>query len=54
LKTLFLATYSRQPNETELAACRAQLAIYSASDAGRGYSDVLWALLNSAEFALNH
>jgi hypothetical protein len=54
LATLFLATYSRQPTAAELDICRAQLAKYSESDRPRGYSDVLWALLNSAEFALNH
>jgi Protein of unknown function (DUF1549)/Protein of unknown function (DUF1553) len=54
LRTLFLATYSRQPTEPELSIARAQLAKYSESDRARGYSDVLWALLNSAEFALNH
>jgi hypothetical protein len=54
LRTLFLATYSRQPTEPELSVCRGQLAKYSESDRAKGYSDVLWALLNSAEFALNH
>lgn len=59
LRTLFLAAYSRQATEAELAACREQLAKHAAEDgkAGDGakaYSDVLWVLLNSAEFALNH
>jgi hypothetical protein len=54
LRTLFLATYSRQPTEDELSMCRGQLAKYAASDRAKGYSDVLWALLNSGEFALNH
>ena len=54
LRTLFLATHSRQPSEPELSVCRGQLAKYSESDRGKGYSDILWALLNSAEFALNH
>ena len=54
LKTLFLATFSRQPSDEELKLCREQLAKYSESDRGKAYSDVLWSLLNSAEFALNH
>jgi hypothetical protein len=54
LRTLFLATFSRQPTDEELTLCRDQLKKYSDSDHGKAYSDILWALLNSAEFALNH
>lgn len=54
LRAIFLATYSRQPTEGELSICRGQLGKYSESDRPKGYSDILWALLNSAEFALNH
>ncbi|HMC11594.1 MAG TPA: DUF1549 and DUF1553 domain-containing protein, partial [Pirellulaceae bacterium] len=54
LRTLFLATYARQPTEPELGVCRRQLAEYSESDRAKAFSDILWALLNSAEFALNH
>jgi hypothetical protein len=54
LRTLYLATLSRQPSQEELALCQQQLAIYSESDRSKGFSDILWALLNSAEFALNH
>jgi hypothetical protein len=54
LRTLFLATFSRQPTDDELSLCREQLAKYSDSDRAKAYSDILWALLNSAEFALNH
>jgi hypothetical protein len=54
LRTLFLAVFTRQPTDDELNLCREQLAKHSDSDRGKGYSDVLWALLNSAEFALNH
>jgi hypothetical protein len=54
LRTLFLATFSRQPSEPELSVCRMQLGKYAESDRRKGYSDILWALLNSAEFALNH
>ena len=51
---LAVLAQSRKPTEPELSACRVQLEKYSASDRARGYSDILWALLNSAEFALNH
>jgi hypothetical protein len=54
LRTLFLAALSRQPTDEELTLCRAQMAKYGESDRGKGYSDILWALLNGAEFALNH
>lgn len=54
LRTLFLAALARQPTDEELTLCRDQLARYSESDRAKAYSDVLWALLNSAEFGLNH
>jgi len=54
LRTLYLATFSRQPTGEELSVCREQLAKYTESDRGKAFGDVLWALLNSAEFALNH
>jgi hypothetical protein len=54
LRTLFLATFSRQPTDEELTLCREQFKKYSESDRAKAYSDILWALLNSAEFALNH
>lgn len=53
VEALFLATLSRPPDEEE----RQSLVSYVAeSDAGRSerLSDILWALLNSAEFTLNH
>jgi hypothetical protein len=54
LAALFLATLSRPPNEGELAVCRNQLAARGDSDRAKAWGDILWALLNSAEFALNH
>ncbi|MEX2174491.1 MAG: DUF1549 and DUF1553 domain-containing protein [Pirellulaceae bacterium] len=54
LQTLFLATLSRPASEAELAICRNQLASRSESDQAKVWGDILWALLNSAEFALNH
>ena len=55
LDVLFLATLSRYPNESELAHCQMHLDS-SANDTARRQtlSDILWALLNSAEFTLNH
>jgi len=54
LRTLFLAVFTRQPTGEELKLCQSQLAKHSDSERAKGFSDVLWALLNSAEFALNH
>jgi hypothetical protein len=54
LQALFLAALSRLPSDEELSLCQAQIAKYSDSDRAKAYSDVLWALLNGAEFALNH
>jgi hypothetical protein len=53
-EALFLATLSRLPSEDETKICTKQLADRSASDHPAVWSDILWALLNSAEFALNH
>ena len=55
VETLFLAALSRLPNDTE----RQLFVDYveqggATSDWRIASSDVLWALLNSAEFALNH
>ncbi len=54
VETLFLATLSRPPTEEERKACLATLENGSPSDRGKQLGDVLWALLNSAEFAFNH
>ena len=54
LQTLFLATLSRPASDEELAVAKNQLARRSESDKAKAWSDVLWALLNTAEFALNH
>ena len=55
IEVLFLSTLTRPPSEAE----RTQFASYVASggptgDHRRALGDVLWALLNSAEFILNH
>lgn len=55
IEVLFMATLTRRPSESE----RAKFTEYIASrDAvhqrDKAYADVLWALLNSTEFLLNH
>jgi hypothetical protein len=49
---LYLATLSRLPTEAERKKALAHLD--RARDPVRGYGDVMWALLNSAEFIFNH
>jgi hypothetical protein len=50
---LFLATLSRRPNSAELDRTLALVRKYP-NDAQKAYADILWALLNSSEFTLNH
>ncbi len=52
IETLFLATLSRPPTQTESAEIHAYLSQSTSSDAA--LEDVFWALLNSSEFVLNH
>ncbi|HEY2410856.1 MAG TPA: DUF1549 and DUF1553 domain-containing protein [Pirellulaceae bacterium] len=54
IAALFFAALSRQPAKNELQLCERRLVSDSAGDRAAGYSDILWTLLNSAEFALNH
>lgn len=55
IRTLFLATLSRQPSDAELEHFTTFVSEHTEDDAPRAaYSDVLWALINSAEFALLH
>lgn len=57
METLFLATLSRRPNSDEQAMFLEHIQATEANNAaGRteALGDVLWALLNSAEFAMNH
>jgi hypothetical protein len=52
---LFLATLAREPGEDERAAVLAEFERAKSDDERRLVkSDVLWALLNSTEFAFNH
>lgn len=50
---LFLTSLGRQPTDDERAWCRGQLE-RSGEARRRACADILWALLNSGEFALNH
>ncbi|HND54383.1 MAG TPA: hypothetical protein PLV92_18355, partial [Pirellulaceae bacterium] len=52
VETLFLGAMTRSPTPEELAACVTHL--NQSDDASRALGDVLWALLNSAEFAFVH
>lgn len=52
IERLYLGTLSRRPTTEETQKMTAYLA--KNSDSRKGYSDILWALLNSSEFALNH
>jgi hypothetical protein len=54
VNSLFLATLARMPDADEQAACLEELAKCEApADRQRAQSDMLWALLNSTEFAFN-
>jgi len=52
IETLFLGTLSRRPRPDEVLVFLDHIA--SAKDQQAACGDVLWALLNSAEFMLNH
>jgi hypothetical protein len=55
VETLFLATLSRPPTAEEKEKFEAYVASGGAKqDEQAALSDVLWALLNSSEFLLNH
>lgn len=54
LETMFLATITRLPTAPERELFLKHVASRSPSDKSKAWSDVLWALLNTAEFATNH
>jgi hypothetical protein len=55
IETLFLATLSRPPSTQMREKLEAQLAAQPSPEAKRrALGNILWALLNSAEFAVNH
>ena len=52
IERMYLMTVSRRPTEAETKRLTEYIA--KAPDAKTGYGDILWVLLNSSEFALNH
>jgi hypothetical protein len=50
---LYLATLARHPTATESQRLTSYVRTHSA-DSQKAYGDILWAVLNSSEFALNH
>lgn len=52
IETLYLATLSRRPSPEEMQLMSSYLS--QQPDRQAGYAGVLWILLNSSEFALNH
>jgi len=50
IETLYLATLSRRPSESELKQLTDYIA--KASTPVEGYTDLMWALLNSSEFTM--
>ena len=53
LESLFLATLSRRPSANERERLGKYLQSYK-GDPATAYDDIVWALLNSSEFTLNH
>jgi hypothetical protein len=51
---LYLAAYSRFPDEQEQQAAVSHLTTASGNDRLRAAEDLLWALLNTTEFLFNH
>jgi hypothetical protein len=55
VESLFLAALSRRPDSEERQACATALGeCESDAERNRALSDLLWALVNSTEFAFNH
>jgi hypothetical protein len=54
IEMLYVAALSRKPTAEELASLLSYLDRASEKNKQAAYSDIFWALLNSAEFVLNH
>jgi hypothetical protein len=48
IRTVYLRTLAREPSEREVTRCKAHIA--SVNNRPEAYEDILWAILNSAEF----
>ena len=53
IERLYLTTLSRRPTQAESQQVTQYLRTHR-TEPGKAYRDILWALLNSSEFALNH
>ena len=53
IRELYLWTYSREPNESELKIALAHIAKHEAN-VKIAYEDIVWALINTKEFLFNH
>ena len=51
---MYLAAYARRPTPEEAERIRKFIAQQRGTPVAKSYSDVIWALLNSAEFFVNH
>ena len=54
IEQAFLRTLARQPNSKELEAARERISGKSGEARMEGLCDVIWALVNTREFLLNH
>ena len=54
LETMFLATVTRLPSANERDLFMKHVGTRSPREKGKAWGDVLWALLNTAEFGTNH
>ena len=52
VREAYLRTVSRLPTDSEMDRCRQHL--HAAGNAASGMRDVLWALVNTNEFIVNH
>jgi hypothetical protein len=54
IQQAFLKTLARKPSEKEYKAARERIAGKKGKDRVEAVSDVVWALVNTREFLLNH
>jgi hypothetical protein len=53
VREIYLSAFSREPDADEIAACTAHLGRAEVPKA-EAFQDLVWALINSAEFVFNH
>ena len=54
IERIYVKTLSRKPTDKEVKRLTDYVAQSTSTDPKTVYSDILWAVLNSSEFALNH